>query len=333
MKVTILGSGSWGTALALVLVENGHEVTLWSHKAEQAEAMSHSRINPRLPESPLPSPLAISHSLDALKHSSVVIFAVPSFAIRALAKEVAPFIAQDSVLVTVSKGIEKDTFLRLSQVIESEIPQCPVVVLSGPSHAEEVGQGMPTGVVSACDHLPHAQLIQDIFMNSKFRVYTSQDKMGTELCGAFKNIMAICIGFCEGMHSGDNTKAMLMTRGLAEMARLGVALGANRETFNGLAGIGDLIVTCTSVHSRNRQFGIAMGKGASVEEAKQQVNGVVEGYYATATAYALAQSVNIEIPIVQGAYEVLFHQGNPRMIMEQLMLRAKRSEEDPIWQK
>lgn len=332
MQVTILGSGSWGTALSLVLLENGHKVSLWSYKKEQANAMRESRINPLLSGNILPPELNISHSLEELSQSSVVIFAVPSFAIRELAAQVKPYISPNTVLVTVSKGIEKGSFLRLSQVIESEIPNTPVVVLSGPSHAEEVGQGMPTGLVAASDQLVHGELIQDIFMNSYIRVYTSKDKMGTELCGAFKNIMAICVGFCDGMQSGDNTKAMLMTRGLAEMARLGVALGANRETFNGLAGVGDLIVTCTSPHSRNRRFGIAMGEGATAEEAKAQAGGVVEGYYATATAFALAESVGIEIPIVQGAYEVLFHGKQPLMIMEKLMLRAKRSEEDPIWQ-
>lgn len=332
MKVTVLGSGSWGTALSLVLLENGHQVTLWSYRQSQAEEMKKSRTNPLLPQSPLPEKLEITSSFDGVSESAVVVIAVPSFAMRETAQRLKEHISPGTVIISVSKGIEKGTFLRLSQVIESEIPDCPVVVLSGPSHAEEVGAGMPTGLVVAADEIKHGELVQDLFMGPKFRVYTGGDKLGTELCGAFKNIMAICVGFCDGTGHGDNTKAMLMTRGLAEMARLGVALGARRETFNGLAGVGDLIVTCTSMHSRNRRFGISLGEGKTLEEAKELAGGVVEGYYATSTAYALATSVEVELPIVEGAYAVLFQEKTPKVVMEELMLRAKRSEEDPIWQ-
>lgn len=332
MKITVLGSGGWGTALALVLVENKHEVQLWSYREEQVLAMEKTRLNPMLPNCPLPPTLTLTASMDQVSHSQVVVMAVPSFAVRETAKELNKHIKPGTIIVNVSKGIEKDTFLRLSQVIESEIPSCPVAVLSGPSHAEEVGCGTPTGVVVAADHPDHQLLVQDLFMNSQFRVYTSEDKLGIELCGALKNVMAICAGCTEGIGHGDNTNAMMITRGLAEMARLGVALGAKRDTFNGLAGVGDLIVTCTSPHSRNRRFGILIGQGKSIEEAKAQAGGVVEGYYATATACALAKSVNVEMPIAQGAFMVMFEEKDPITVLRQLMLRAKRSEEDTVWQ-
>ncbi len=332
MNVTILGSGGWGTALASVLVKNKHQVHLWSYREDQVRAMEQTRKNPMLPNCPLPPELNLTASMEQVANSQVVVMAVPSFAIRDTAKQLKPYISPDTIIVNVSKGIEKNTFLRLSQVIESEIPTCPVAVLSGPSHAEEVGCGTPTGVVVAADCPEHSLLIQDLFMNSRFRVYTSEDKLGIELCGALKNVMAICAGCTEGIGHGDNTNAMMITRGLAEMARLGVALGAKRDTFNGLAGVGDLIVTCTSPHSRNRRFGILIGQGKTLEEAQAQAGGVVEGYYATETACALAKSVNVEMPIAQGAFKVMFEEKDPVTVLSQLMLRAKRSEEDTVWQ-
>lgn len=331
MKIMVLGSGGWGTALALVLTQNKHQVSLWSYRPEQIEQMKQTRENPMLPSVALPSELTFTSDISGVAHCGAVVIAVPSFAVRETAKKLAPFIKPHTIIINVSKGIEPESFLRLSQVIESEIPHCPVVVLSGPSHAEEVGQKLPTGVVVAADSNTHSQLVQDLFMNTEFRVYTSADKIGTELSGAMKNVLAICTGFCDGIGYGDNTKAMLMTRGLAEMARLGVALGAKRETFNGLAGVGDLIVTCTSMHSRNRRLGIALGEGKTLEDAKSTVGGVVEGYYATATAWALAQSLNVEMPITQGAYQVLYQSAPPESTLKQLMVRAKRSEEEEIW--
>lgn len=332
MNITVLGSGGWGTALALVLLENGHQVTLWSHRESQTETMKTTRKNPMLPEITLPDALQFSSHMEGVKDCGAVIMAVPSFAVRETTQKLKSQIKPDTVIINVSKGIEPDSFLRLSQVIESEISDCPVAVLSGPSHAEEVANNIPTGVVVAADTPVYSHLVQDLFMNPKFRVYTSDDKIGTELCGALKNVMALCAGCCDGLGFGDNTKAMLITRGLAEMARLGVVLGAKRETFNGLAGIGDLIVTCTSMHSRNRRFGILIGEGTSVEDAKVQVGGVVEGCYAAATAFALAKKVNIEMPIAEGAYTVLCSEINPSQVLEKLMSRAKRSEEDSIWQ-
>ena len=238
-----------------------------------------------------------------------------------------------TIVISVSKGIEKDTSLRLSQVIEEELQgHCPVVVLSGPSHAEEVGRHVPTGVVAASEDLELARQVQDLFMNPRFRVYTSTDKVGTELCAALKNIIALCAGCCDGMGCGDNTKALLMTRGLAEMARLGVALGGKQETFAGLAGVGDLIVTCCSMHSRNRRCGILIGKGVEPKEAVKEIGAVVEGYYAAVTARTLAQKAGIEMPIAQAAYEVLYEGRDVHAVVTDLMSRAKRSEtEESSW--
>lgn len=331
MNITVVGSGTWGTALALVLQTNGHSVTLWGFDPQQIATMEDTRENPLLPGVPLPKELQLSTQLSTVANCGAIVLAVPSFAVRETAQKLKPHLSPGTVIVTVSKGIEKDSFLRLSQVVESEIPGCPVVVLSGPSHAEEVGKGVPTGLVAAADDPLHSQLVQDLFMNPRFRVYTSEDKIGTELCGALKNVIAVCAGCCDGLGHGDNTKAMLMTRGLAEMARLGVALGAQKETFNGLAGVGDLIVTCTSMHSRNRRFGIMLGQGKTPEEAISQAGGVVEGYYAVTTACALAKSVSIEMPIAQSIYHILFQGGKVAEVTDQLMQRAKRSEAEDIW--
>ena len=263
MKITVLGSGGWGTALALLLLENGHEVTLWSYTEEESRVLRETRENPML------------------KGCGAVVMATPSFAVRATAAKLKQLADPGTIVISVSKGIEKDTSLRLSQVIEEELQgHCPVVVLSGPSHAEEVGRHVPTGVVAASEDLELARQVQDLFMNPRFRVYTSTDKVGTELCAALKNIIALCAGCCDGMGCGDNTKALLMTRGLAEMARLGVALGGKQETFAGLAGVGDLIVTCCSMHSRNRRCGILIGQGKPVAQALEEIGAVVATFLA-----------------------------------------------------
>ena len=253
--------------------------------------------------------------------------------VRATAAKLKQLADPGTIVISVSKGIEKDTSLRLSQVIEEELQgHCPVVVLSGPSHAEEVGRHVPTGVVAASEDLELARQVQDLFMNPRFRVYTSTDKVGTELCAALKNIIALCAGCCDGMGCGDNTKALLMTRGLAEMARLGVALGGKQETFAGLAGVGDLIVTCCSMHSRNRRCGILIGKGVEPKEAVKEIGAVVEGYYAAVTARTLAQKAGIEMPIAQAAYEVLYEGRDVHAVVTELMSRAKRSEtEESSW--
>ena len=332
MKITVLGSGAWGTALSLVLLENGHQVTLWSYTREESQTLRDNHENPMLKGVPLPDTLALTDDMACVKGCGLVVLATPSFAVRATAAKLKDLVDPGTILVSVSKGIEKDTSLRLSQVIEEEIgDKCPVVVLSGPSHAEEVGRRIPTGVVAAASDRAVAEQVQDLFMNHRFRVYTSDDRVGTELCAALKNIIALCAGCCDGMGCGDNTKALLMTRGLAEMARLGVALGGRKETFTGLAGVGDLIVTCTSMHSRNRRCGILIGQGKGIQEAIREVGAVVEGYYAAASARVLAQKTGVDMPIAQAAYEVLYEGRDVRGVVADLMTRSKRSELEESW--
>ena len=332
MKITVLGSGAWGTALAMLLLENGNDVTLWSYTEEESRVLRETHENPMLKGVRLPPELKYSTDMACVKGCGLVVMATPSFAVRSTAAKLKQLADPGTILVSVSKGIEKDSSLRLSQVIEEELQgHCPVVVLSGPSHAEEVGRRIPTGVVAAADDLAIAEKVQDLFMNQRFRVYTSDDKVGTEICAALKNIIALCAGCCDGMGYGDNTKALLMTRGLAEMVRLGVALGGKKETFTGLAGMGDLIVTCCSMHSRNRRCGILIGQGKPVEEAIQEVGAVVEGYYAAANARTLAQKAGVEMPIAQAAYEVLYEGRDVHTVITDLMGRAKRSEHDESW--
>ncbi len=332
MKITVLGSGAWGTALAMLLLENGNDVTLWSYTEEESKVLRETHENPMLKGVCLPPELKYSTDMACVKGCGLVVMATPSFAVRATAAKMKALADPGTILVSVSKGIEKDTSLRLSQVIEEEVQgHCPVVVLSGPSHAEEVGRRIPTGVVAAADDLKIAEQVQDLFMNRRFRVYTSDDKVGTEICAALKNIIALCAGCCDGMGYGDNTKALLMTRGLAEMVRLGVALGGKKETFTGLAGMGDLIVTCCSMHSRNRRCGILIGQGKPVQEAIKEVGAVVEGYYAAANARTLAQKAGVEMPIAQAAYEVLYEGRDVHNVITDLMGRAKRSELEESW--
>ena len=332
MKITVLGSGAWGTALALLLSENGNDVTLWSYTEEESKVLRETRENPMLKGVPLPESMHFTTDMAAVKGCGLVVVATPSFAVRSTAAKLKELVDPGTILVSVSKGIEKDSSLRLSQVIEAEMDgKCPVVVLSGPSHAEEVGRHIPTGVVAAADDLKIAEQVQDLFMNQRFRVYTSDDKVGTEICAALKNVIALCAGCCDGMGCGDNTKALLMTRGMAEMARLGVALGGRKETFTGLAGMGDLIVTCCSMHSRNRRCGILIGQGKPVQEAIQEIGAVVEGYYAAANARTLAQKAGVEMPIAQAAYEVLYEGRDVYGVVADLMSRAKRSELEESW--
>ena len=332
MKITVLGSGAWGTALAMLLLENGNDVTLWSYTEEESKVLRETHENPMLKGVRLPPELKYSTDMACVKGCGLVVMATPSFAVRSTAAKLKVLADPGTILVSVSKGIEKDSSLRLSQVIEEELQgHCPVVVLSGPSHAEEVGRRIPTGVVAAADDLKIAEQVQDLFMNKRFRVYTSDDKVGTEICAALKNIIALCAGCCDGMGYGDNTKALLMTRGLAEMVRLGVALGGKKETFTGLSGMGDLIVTCCSMHSRNRRCGILIGQGKGVQEAIKEVGAVVEGYYAAANARTLAMKAGVEMPIAQAAYEVLYEGRDVHNVITDLMGRAKRSELEESW--
>ena len=334
MKVSVLGSGGWGTALALVLLENGHDVTLWSYTEEESRVLRENRENPMLKGVELPPELKLTSDMACVKDCPVVVLATPSFAVRTTARQVKDLVAEGTILVTVSKGIEKDTSLVLSQVIEQEVgDKCPVVVLSGPSHAEEVGRKVPTAVVVASADRRCAELVQDLFMNNRFRIYTTPDVLGVEIGAALKNVIALCAGCCDGMGCGDNTKAALMTRGLTEIARLGVAMGCRQETFAGLAGVGDLIVTCTSMHSRNRRAGILIGQGLSAQGAMAQLGGaVVEGYYAAASAKELADKAGVEMPITTGAYAVLYEGKDPKSVLEELMGRQRKHEsEDSNW--
>lgn len=332
MNVSVIGSGGWGTALALLLLENGNHVTMWSYTQSESEILLQKRENPMLPGVPLPESLQLTSDINCVKGCKVVILSTPSFAVRETARKLAPLLDRESIVVLVSKGIEKDTSLTLTQVVEEEIREdCSVVALCGPSHAEEVSRHVPTAVVSASRDQNAAQLVQDLFMNERFRVYASDDVIGVELGAAMKNVIALCAGALDGMGYGDNTKAMLMTRGLAEIARLGAAMGGRAQTFAGLAGIGDLIVTCCSMHSRNRRFGILVGQGMPVEQALKEIGGVVEGYYAVANAKGLSDKFKVDMPITHAAYEVCYNNKDPNSVLAELMKRAKRNEIDESW--
>ena len=331
MKTAVIGSGGWGTALALTLYRNGHQVFLWSHNAQKAVQVSESRENPMLPGIKLPEGLTVTGDDRCVTGCKMVVIASPSVHIREVCRRVAPYLDEDAVMVSVTKGIEQDTFLRMSQIVEEETHR-PVVALTGPSHAEEVALQMPTGCVAACADKEKAELVQDAFMSDTFRIYTSPDIVGAELGGALKNVIALCAGTVEGLGYGDNTQAILITRGLTEIARLGVAMGAQKETFAGLAGIGDLIVTCTSRHSRNRRAGVLVGQGMSAQEALQTVGAAVEGYYAAASARTLALKLQVEMPIVEAAYQVLYNGRSASDVLHILLNRQRRSEsEDALW--
>lgn len=327
MNITVAGSGSWGTALALCLVDNAHCVTLWSRDPRKAKMMAESRINPALKNITLPDALEISGDPACVSASEMVIIASPSFAIRSVCRTIAPYLAPDALMVSVTKGIEPVTLLRMSQIVEAETGRS-VVALTGPSHAEEVARRLPTACLAACPDREKAEKVQNAFMSEFFRIYTSPDIVGAELGGAIKNVMAICAGFSDGMGFGDNTKSMLITRGLTEMARLGVAMGGKPETFAGLAGVGDLTVTCCSPHSRNCRAGRYMGKGLSPEEAMEAAGGVVEGYYAAASVQQLALMHKVEMPIVNTAYAVLYEGLSAEEGLRALMNRSRKAESE-----
>ena len=327
MKIAVVGSGGWGTALSIVLCDNGHDVTLWSHNPAKAAEMAQKRENPLLKGVKLPESLTITGDLGFLAGADLVVSAPPSFAVRETGRKIAPYLRRDSVLVSVSKGIERDTNLRMSQVLQEETGNiCKVIALSGPSHAEEVGIRMPTGCVAAGPDRDAARLVQDAFMNDYFRVYTSYDIIGVELAAALKNVIALSCGICAGMGFQDNTRALLMTRAMAEITRLGEKLGGTRLTFGGLAGMGDLIVTCTSMHSRNNRAGILIGQGKSVQAAMEEVGAVVEGYYAAESVHQLSEREGVEMPICRCVYEVLYQGKQVRTVVGELMTRAKKDE-------
>ena len=331
MKTAVIGSGAWGTALALVLYRNGHEVALWTYKESYVEPMRASRINPKLPGVKLPEAMEITGDPACVAGCELVVIASPSFAIREVCRRITPYLPEKAVLVSVTKGIEAGTHLRMSQVVEQETGR-RTVVLTGPSHAEEVSANLPTGCLAASPDRALAQLVQDAFMTDTFRIYTSPDPVGAELGGALKNIIAMCAGVTDGLGCGDNTKAMLMTRGLTEIARLGVSMGAQRDTFAGLAGVGDLIVTCTSPHSRNRRAGFLIGQGKDPDSAMKEVGAVVEGYYAAASAWELAKERQVDMPIVHAAYSVLYEGMSAAEAVKNLLRRPSRAEpEDAGW--
>ena len=331
MKVSVVGSGAWGTALAIRLCKNGHDVTMWNHRADRIAEMEATRRNLRLPCAVLPEGLKLSCDYACVRGSELVVIASPSFPIRSVCRSVAPFLDENAVVVSVTKGIEDGTCKRMSEIVAEETGK-PVVVLTGPSHAEEVALNIPTGCLAACDDRALAEFVQDAFMADTFRIYTSADPLGAELGAALKNVIALCAGICDGLGHGDNTKAMLMTRGLTELARLGVAMGASKDTFTGLSGVGDLIVTCTSMHSRNRRAGILIGQGKDVQTAMKEVGAVVEGYYAAKSAYCLAQKMGVEMPITEAAYKVLYEDADARTVTQELLLRNRKAEsEDAGW--
>ena len=332
MKTAVIGAGAWGTALATLLCRNGHDTTLWCRTPERAEEMAATRVNSRLPQAALPEGLKFSADPACVSGCDMVAIACPSFPIRAVCRTVAPYLDKDTAMVSVTKGIEEGTLLRMSQVVAQETGHGTIVALTGPCHAEEVAVGQPTGCLAACPDRGRAELVQDAFMSDTFRVYTSPDIVGAELGGALKNVIALCSGVAAGLGFGDNARAMLMTRGLTEMARLGVSLGAQKDTLAGLAGIGDLIVTCTSVHSRNNRAGHLIGQGYTPRQAMEQVGAVVEGYYAAKSAWELCQKQRVDMPIIHAAYQVLYENVDARQAVAALLTRQRKAEsEDAGW--
>lgn len=329
-KVSVFGAGSWGTALGYVLAQNDCDTLMWTHRADQAQEINLHSNEKYLKEIRLPETLRATSSIDqAVAHAKVFIIAVPTKAIREVCRDIAARLEEPALFVHVSKGIEPDSLKRVSEMIRDEIPAEwieDVVVLSGPSHAEEVVLEHPTTITAACENLASAKRVQDLFMNHYFRVYTHTDVIGVEIGGALKNIIALAVGITDGLGYGDNAKAALMTRGLAEIARLGVKMGATPLTFSGLSGVGDLIVTCTSPHSRNWRAGNMLGKGKSIEEVLSEMGMVVEGIRTTKAAYQLAAKYDVLMPITNALYEVLFEETTTEEAVGNLMNRMKKNE-------
>lgn len=332
VKIGILGGGSWGTALSVLLSNKGEDVNLWVRNKEQISDMIASKKNTKyLPEIVLPDNLNIINDLKStLSERDIVLLAVPTHSVRETLNSIKPFVNKNQTIVNVAKGIENDTLLRVSEIVSEILPENNFVALSGPSHAEEVARDIPTTVVSSSRDIKVAEYIQDVFMTSKFRVYTNPDLIGVELGGALKNIIALGAGISDGLGYGDNTKAALMTRGIGEMAKLGKEMGASLSTFWGLSGIGDLIVTCTSMHSRNRRAGILIGEGKSINEAIEEVGMVVEGIKTTNSAFKLAKKYNIDMPITEELYKVLYEEKNVNKSVPNLMGRDKKHEMEDL---
>lgn len=324
--VAILGAGAWGTALAIMCDRIGHTVTLWSAFKEEIEQLRQFHEHKKfLSGITISEDIIFSDNLEDMRRHDMYILAVPSFVIRQTAAKLEPHLPPGALIVNASKGLEASTLKRLSVVIEEELPGCSVVTLSGPSHAEEVARCMPTSVVAACADIRAAKRVQDVLINESFRVYTNSDIIGVELGGCVKNVIALSAGICDGMGYGDNTKAAIITRGLSEMAGLGAVMGGKIATFAGLSGIGDLVVTCTSMHSRNRRAGILVGEGVPPKEAVERV-GTVEGYHAAKLVHELGKEHNVELPITEQSYLVMYKGKNPAQAVSDLMRRPKKSE-------
>ncbi|WP_099187978.1 NAD(P)H-dependent glycerol-3-phosphate dehydrogenase [Tepidibacter mesophilus] len=331
-KICVLGAGSWGSALAILLSKKGYQVSLYMRNKDQYESIKKTRENLKyLPGVIMPNNINMTMDIkDAVEESKIIVLGVASQGVRGVLKSIKGCVREDQIIVNVAKGFEKNTNLRISEVVKEELPNNPYAILSGPSHAEEVSKDMPTTVVVASEDMKIAEYVQDTFINPKFRVYTNPDVIGVELGGALKNIIAFGAGVCDGLGYGDNTKAALMTRGIREIGRLGMAMGARGSTFSGLSGIGDLIVTCTSMHSRNRRAGILIGKGKSLQETLDEIKMVVEGILATEAAYNLSKKYNVDMPITNEIYKVLYGDNEVKESVINLMLRSKTHEMEEV---
>ena len=333
MNVLVLGAGGWGIGLALVASRNKHKVTLWSFDQKELEDLRlHNQNRSCLPGVFLPIGMELTGDLSVAKDTDMIVMAVPSFAIRSTAKALAPHLVPGTVVVNAGKGLEDDSLQRFSEVLEEELPHARIAVLSGPSHAEEVARKVPTTVTVSAADMEVARQVQQALNQKSFRIYLNEDTVGVELGGALKNVIALCAGIVDGLGMGDNTKAALMTRGLAEIARLGAAMGAQERTFAGLSGMGDLMVTCGSMHSRNLRAGVLIGRGETVEEAIRRV-GTVEGYLAARAAFKLARQYGVEMPIVEQCYRTCYEGKDPRQAVVELMSRPSGSENEPLWMK
>ena len=329
-KISVIGSGGWGIALTILLHKNGHDLTIWSFDKKEAEELKKTRQNKtKLPNILLPEDVKVTNDLrEAVDDKDILILAVPSKAIRSVSKSLKNIIKDNQIIVNVAKGLEEDTLETMTDIIEEELKDKnpKVAVLSGPSHAEEVGRGIPTTCVVSAHNKELTLYLQNVFMNPSFRVYTSPDMLGVEIGGALKNVIALAAGIADGLNYGDNTKAALITRGIKEIASLGVAMGGEQSTFYGLTGLGDLIVTCASMHSRNRRAGILLGQGKTLDEAIKEVNMVVEGVYSAKSALMAAKKYNVEIPIIEQVNAVLFENKNAAEAVNELMIRDKKLE-------
>ena len=337
-RIGILGAGTWGMALARMLTVSGNDVLVWSAIEKEIDSLSTTRKHPNLPQMKIPDELRFTKSIEEVcKDKDILLFAVPSVFVRSTAAKARPYVADGQIIVDVAKGIEPDTLYTMTEILADELGKeggpkgVRLVALSGPTHAEEVAIDLPTTIVSASKDMEAAAFVQEVFTNNVMRVYTNEDIKGVELSGAMKNVIALGVGISTGLGYGDNARAALITRGIAEIARLGVAMGGHQETFAGLSGIGDLVVTCTSMHSRNRRFGILVGQGVPVQQALEQVGMVVEGYSCTKVAHDLAEKMGVEMPITSQTYQVLYEGKSPKDAVRDLMGRPKKKEIEHTW--